>query len=360
MSDDSFNCDEETLQKLKKIKSEMGFDKKNWNEWFNDVFNLEDESEKDTIERIIRKNGKAFWYEDWIRNFSLNLENIWNGRSVKELYSKYSATNHSGLVIGRGPSIKKFNHLKMLSNSNFKGPIICSDAGLPTILESGVTPDKFDIYVLTIDAQEIQKFGYQNTISKKYGEKIKCILSSTSHPEVYVAAKDAGMEIFWVHTLIDHGHDKTSFNHIQGIMTKAKDSTKSLPAIQTGANVGTAAWIISWSVLKCKEVGLIGIDHGYNADTPWEQLNIDGHPFPKNIDQNSEAFKKAYPTIYNPGFDCHCKQDPLFAYYSNALIDFINKAKDKVKTINATEGGSIFSDNVECMKFENFLLNHNF
>ena len=60
-------------------------------------------------------------YDQWINNFTLNLENIWNESSAKELLSSTNEKSigkkdSSIIVIGRGPSIKKFNHLDILLN----------------------------------------------------------------------------------------------------------------------------------------------------------------------------------------------------------------------------------------------------
>ena len=142
-------------------------------------------------------------------------------------------------------------------------------------------------------------------------------------------------------------------------MTKSVDNKK-IPAIQTGANVGTSAWVIAWSILKCNHVGLIGLDLGYDDSTPWDKISFHGYPIPTDVDKNSESFKRAYPTIYNPEFDCKCKQDPLFLYYCNALKEFIQKTKNKIKTINATEGGALFGDGIYCTSLKNFLENYNF
>jgi len=360
----SIKIKEKTLQKIKKAKEEMGFGAKKWDDWFEELLTdeSEKESDKEIIERIFRKNALEFWNENWIRNFALNLNNIWNGYSARELYPKNKKSNEksSALVIGRGPSIKKHNHLELLSNSDYKGAIICSDGILPNVLEAGITPKKFNLYVLTIDAQETQKKWYESSLSQKYGYGINCILSTTAHPAVFEKAKKAGMKIFWLNTLVDYDEGKTTFNQIQGIMTKAKNHEKGLPAIQTGGNVGTSAWMVAWSILKCSHVAMIGIDQGYDSETPLDKINYHGNPFPKDIDQNSEAFKKAYPTIYNPEFDCYCKQDPLFVYYGNALKEFIQRTKDRVKTINATEGGAIFGEGVKCMQLKNFLAEYNF
>jgi hypothetical protein len=227
---------------------------------------------------------------------------------------------------------------------------------MPKILKAGITPDRFErFFTLTVDTVDWQKDFYNDPICAKYGNKINCILSTTVSPGVYEAAKKANMKIFWVHTLVDYNEGRTSFNRIAGLMTRAKNHQKGLPAIQTGGNVGTAAWIVGWSILKRATIALIGIDHGYDAEIPWEKINYHSIPMPKDIDQNSEVFKRAYPTVYNPYFNCYCKQDPPFVYFSNALKEFIQRTTKIVKTINATEGGAIFGEGIECMTLKNFL-----
>jgi hypothetical protein len=138
-------------------------------------------------------------------------------------------------------------------------------------------------------------------------------------------------------------------------MTKTEKNPKGLPAIQTGGNVGTSAWIIAWNILKKSHVGLIGIDHGYYSD----ERTSDDHLFP-NEKKNNKEFKKAYPEIYNPIYDVTCIQDPIFQYYSNALKEFITKTSNFVKTINATEGGTIFGKGIECSTLKKFIQNYNF
>lgn len=354
-----FEINYDTFQKLLKEKDSMGFSNKSWDEWFSSLFNsFDSSSDKNTIEEIIRKNATDSWYEQWVTNFAVNLENIWLDPSAKEL-SQNTDSNSTALVVGRGPSIKKNNHLKILSESDFKGAIICADGSLPNILEAGVTPDKFNLYVVTIDAQEHQKRFYENEITKKFGNNIKCIFSTTAHPNAYNAAKSSGLDVYWIHTLFDYEKGHKSFNQIQGIMSRAKNDKK-IPAIQTGANVGTSAWVIAWSILKCNHVGLIGLDLGYDASVSWDEISYHGYPIPKDVDQNSEIFKRAYPTVHNPEFNCDCKQDPLFLYYCNALKEFIQKTQVRVKTINATEGGSLFGEGITCTSLKNFLKNYNF
>ena len=113
--------------------------------------------------------------------------------------------------------------------------------------------------------------------------------------------------------------------------------------------------LISWSILKCSPIALLGIDHGYSTDTSWEEIGRYHNSIPDNFNADSDVLKKAYPKIYNPDFKCYCIQDPVFQYYSNALKEFIAKAPKWVKTINATQGGAIFGERISSMSFLQFL-----
>ena len=320
-------------------------------------------STDEIIENTLQNNAFTKYYDSWIQNFAQNLEHFSNEKSAKNLSPiKKTELNKksSAIVIGRGPSLKKHTHLEKLAKSNFQGIILCTDGILENVLKAGVTPDKFPkFYVVTIDTNEEIKFFYDNKTVQKYGKKIKCLLSTTIPQSTYNAIKKSQLEIFWLHTLFDYNKGKSSFNYISGQMTRSKTHPNGFPAIQTGGNVGTSCWIVAWSILKCNYIGLIGIDHGYSVDTPWEIINK-YHQIPNNINKESTAFKKAYPKIYNPDYDSYCIQDPVFQYYSKALKEFIPKAPKWTKTINATEGGAIFGDGIECTTLYNFLKNYNF
>jgi hypothetical protein len=355
----SVKIEKSTYDQLKQFKEQSEFSNKNWNEFFIEIISKSKniESTKNTLERIFEKSTYDKYFDDWIQNFTLNLPDIWNGKSAKELISKKIEKKSSAIIIGRGPSIKKNNHLELLANSDYNGTIICSDGVLITALKAGITPDKFKkFFVVTIDTQHRQKIFYDHSLVKKYGPKIKCIISSTISPETLNVIKNSGIEIFWIHTLVDYNKGKNSFNYITGVMSKIRNKNNGLPAIQTGGNVGTSAWIIAWAILKKSHVGIIGMDHGYYS----EDRSNDDHIFPKDIDQNSQAFKKAYPIIHNSKYNCDIQQDPIFQYYSNALKEFIRKVSDKVVTINATEGGAIFGDGINCDSLKNFIQKYNF
>ena len=362
MPDDiEFSIRESTLEKMLAQKIEMGFGEKGWDEWFDYMISSISikKTKRTELENIMEKVYYDKFYEEWVKNFSLNLNSIWNEPSARELdpanEPKYKMQKHSALVIGKGPSAKKHKHLERLADSNYKGAIVCCDGALIDALRAGVTPEKFpQYYVVTIDAQEIIKQCYNDKIVDKYGQKINGIFSTVIHPLTVTRARQAGIKTYWLHALFDYNEGKKSFNQISALMVRARNHRSGLPAIQTGGNVGTASWFVSWQILKRSVVGLIGINHSWDEDDPWELIT--SHCKIKDeIDKNSAAFRKLFPKIYNPEFNCNCILDPLFLYYSNAFKEFISRSPSWITTINATEGGCIFGERIKCTTLRDFL-----
>jgi len=321
---------------------------------------------QNSIENIMQKLHYDS-YDEWVKNFALNLPDIWNDSSAAKLkvniINDDFKTTKSAIVIGRGPSLKKNKHLELLANSNYDGSIICSDGSLTSVLESGITPDKFkNFYVVTIDPYPYAAKFYDNEVVKKYGSKINGIFTSITNPNTVNSARNAGIKIHWIHSLFDFHEGKKSFNQISASMVRAKNHTNGLPALQTGGNVGTSSWFVSWKILQCNVVALIGINHAWEEDDPLEKIISHGRSLDSerkheqvNIDENSPSFDKLFKKVYNPDFNCTGIVDPLFQFYSSALKEFISRSPSWLKTINATEGGVIFGDRITSMKFTDFL-----
>lgn len=305
-------------------------------------------------------------YDEWVTNFALNLPDIWNEKSASNLKPNIvseDTTIRSSIVIGRGPSLQKNKHLELLADSNYDGSIICSDGSLATVLKSGITPDKFKkFYVVTIDPYPYAKKFYDDDIVKKYGSQINGIFTIIANHDTVDSARKAGINIHWIHSLFDLHEGKKSFNQISASIIRAKNHVNGLPALQTGGNVGTSSWFISWKILQCNVVALIGINHAWEEDDPLEKIishgrNLDSERKHElvNIDKDSPVFNKLFKKVYNPEFDCNCIVDPLFQFYSSALKEFISRSPSWLTTINATEGGVIFGDRITCTKFIDFL-----
>jgi hypothetical protein len=300
-------------------------------------------------------------YDQWINNFALNLEYIWKELSAAELtHTTDKLTENqksSAIVIGKGPSLKKFHHLELLRESNYNGTIICCDGALIDALKAGVTPEKFpNFLVLTIDpAAGIKRF-YDHELVKKYGQKIKGVFSILSHPSAVEQARRSGIKIHWLHSLFDYNEGKKSFNYISSLIIRSKNHPKGLPAIQTGGNVGTSSWFAAWMILKCSTVALIGINNGWEEDDSWDTITRHGRKdLPINSEKNSSSFQKLFPKVFNPDIGKYCILDPIFQFYSTALKEFISRSPSWLTTINATEGGSIFGNRIKSMPFAEFL-----
>ena len=314
---------------------------------------------QNSIENIMKKTHYES-FDEWVQNFSLNLPNIWNESSAKDISTCTSDfdKNSSAIVIGRGPAINRYDHLKLLAESDYTGNIICCDGKLVDALKAGVTPDKFPkFFVTTIEPYPEVKVHYEDPIIDEFGSKIKGIFTVLSNPETVEKARESGINIHWLHTLFDYNEGKKSFNQISALMIRAKNHVNGLPAIQTGGNVGTSSWFIGWKILKCSTIALIGINHGWEEDDSWETIISHGNYYDvtKGIDRNSPAFKKLFKKIHNPDFNCNCILDPLFQFYSTAFKEFISRSPNWLTTINATEGGSIFGEKITSMKFKEFL-----
>lgn len=244
--------------------------------------------------------------------------------------------------------------MELLAKSNFKGTIICTDGSLISALKAGVTPKKFPkFFVLTIDPYIWIKKHYDDPIVNKYGKKINGIFPTIASPLVVKRARQAGIKIHWLHLLFDYNQGKTSFNKISALMVRAKHHSSGLPAIQTGGNVGTSAWFVAWQIFHCGTVALIGMNHGWTEDDPLEKIFSKDGPYTKAI--STEKQKSLMKRVYHPQFKTYCFLDPVFQFYRMAFREFISRSPSWLRTINATEGGSIFGKKVICMKFNSFL-----
>ena len=318
---------------------------------------------KDEMEESMKKiHYQSF--DDWVQHFAINLENIWDESSDKDLEpdKNRKQKNNLAVVIGRGPSIKKHGHLELLAQSNYNGSIVCTDGSLINVLKAGITPEKFPkFYVVTIDPYQFIEQHFDDPIIAKFGSKINGIFSIITHPKVVSLARNAGIKIHWLHTLFDYNEGKKSFNHISSMMVRAKNHVNGLPAIQTGGNVGTSSWFVAWRILKNDTVALIGINHGWEDEGVSEMIKLHQRKIIKDnaeiIKKDDPKYKNYFKKIHNPDFNCEAVVDPIFQFYRMALIEFIGRSPSWLTTINATEGGSIFGKRIESMKFADFLKN---
>ena len=98
LSKASFKLSEELFSKILKKKEKMGFKDKKWAEWFTILLDLKkNETEEQIIERVFKEGTTKYYFDTWVKNFALNLQNIWNGNSVKKLSPKKNRSDTSAI-----------------------------------------------------------------------------------------------------------------------------------------------------------------------------------------------------------------------------------------------------------------------
>ena len=310
----------------------------------------------------IQKNT-AEMIDLWMYNFARNIPDFLNGNSVKQLSvfnnGKKSIKNHrpnsSAVVIGAGPSVRNNNHLELLSKSHYKGVIVCTDRMLIPCLKNGITPKKFPkFYVLTMEPKDVTLKLYNDPIVKKYYKGIITVLSTCTEHETVEVIKKNNLEIFWFHPLIDDYRKPGSINKIMNLMSKSKSNPTGLPGLQTGGNVGCFSWIFSWVILGCSPISLIGLDLGHNANTPLKKTRH-YNEYLRIFKNNKSEASKYFKIIKNTDLRIEVLSDPVFDFYREAFLDLVKRSPKWVKTINCTEGGSLFGNGIKNMKFVDIL-----
>lgn len=348
------NLDEATFKKLKKWKEDLGLADREWSEFFKII--TEPIKLNDLLMEKIGKNTAKKLLPLWAENFALNLPSIRDGKAINDLegYGKGKAA----IVVGAGPSLFIHKHLEMLAESSFDGVLLICDGVLKEALKAGVTPEKFPSYFVgTVDGnRQLIWRHYDDPLVDKYGSKIKALFTTMAAPNARERAEKAGIEIYWYNPVYDDWRRNESFTRLCGMMTSSEKRPKGIGCIRGGGNVGSALAVIAFSVLQCPIVDLIGIDNGYLDGTPIEKMSY--YKAIVNSGGLDVAYRKYVKRIYNPYFKTYCLIDFVWESYREMWLHLASKMPGNVKLINSTEGGSLFGNNIYCIRFKDFLENY--
>ena len=309
------------------------------------------------------QNGTRKFVDLWMYNFARNIPDVLDGNSARLLNvfrnGSKSRKNHKpdqpAIVIGAGPNVYEKKHLEVLANSNYKGVIACTDRMLAPCLKNGITPKKFPrFFVLSMDPYEVTIKYYQDEIIKKYSKKISIVMSTCTIHETVEICKNYGFNIFWYHPLIDDFRKLESINKIMNMMSKSDKNPDGFPGLQTGGNVGCFSWIFSWAVLGCSPIGLIGLNMGVDGNTPIEKTAHYSQVL-NHFNNDKSKVSKRYRKVFNKEYGTETLLDPVFDFYREAFLDLVVRTPRWTRTVNATEGGSLFGNRIENMKFTDFL-----
>jgi len=348
--------------KLRKKKEEDRFGDRDWTAWL--TWLVRDVRVEDTFREYIQKQTAKTLLLTWMQNFSQNLPemNKPGAKTIADLVPKRNNLDEpegSAIVIGRGPSVFKKNHLKMLVESDYRGTVFCTDGILIDALKAGVVPEKYKNFLaVTVDGnrEKIVKW-YDDPLIDEHGKGIKAVLSTNVAHNVYERCRKAGIEVYWFHPLFDDYRSNESFSRLMKLMTTTEEHKRGCPSVSCGGNTGTTCWVLSHALLRHSPTCLIGIDLGYPEGMPLEQT----HYFSGLMDAtkgNMQMVRSMYREVVNPGGES-AYADLVFWHYREAFLEMAAEVNPKFKTINATGGGTLFGENIEWMDFGEFLKRYN-
>lgn len=319
------------------------------------------------------------WHEEGIVNNSRKNVSYVN-KTIKEVLQPTGSKRKSAVVVSAGPSLHHNNSLEILASSDYSGTVIAIDGSYVKCLKAGIIPD----YVLTLDPhptrmvrwigdpdfeenmtgddyfarQDLDIDFRENSIRQnsenihlvnKFANQTKLIIASTSPANMVDRSIDAGFDMYWWMPLVDDPMHKGSLTR------KMYDITK-LPALNTGGNVGTAAWVFAQFWLNIESISVIGMDLGYKSDLPYDMTQT--YPELVALLGEGNVSKDYFPEFSYPQTGELFYSDPTYTWYKQNFLDLIKSSGVVVN--NCTEGGTFFGDGVNCICLKEFLrsVNH--
>lgn len=276
------------------------------------------------------------------------------------------------VVVSAGPSLHIQNPAETLIKRGYDGDIVCADGALYYCLRKGLIPD----CVLSVDphpVRMIRLFGDPNlqeaqaddyfrrqdldpalnkdelarnqeiiALVNKYAKKIKLIISTSVSPAITHRCIEAGMELYWWTPIYD------DYNK-EGSLTKKIFDMTGVACMATGGNVGTSCWVFANTILRAKDIALVGMDLSYAPGTPLYRTQY-YHELKEDFKEN---FSDAFIEIYNPYLQQTWFSDPPYYWYRESFLELAENTP--AKTYNCTEGGVLFGKGIEFIKLDDFL-----
>jgi len=225
---------------------------------------------------------------------------------------------------------------------------VATDGILIDMLKAGLVPD----FVLAVDGSEIVTKWFDHELVRRYGGAIKAVICSTVHPKVIKLIEEAGMPIYWFIPAHDDGKGEESFTKNISLMTVGAVRREPLLALECLGCVGGACIVFSWSVLKSKEIGLIGCDYGYPADMPLDET----YYWYGTVERlGALDASTVYEKHFHPFFQNESIVDPAFHSYREGFMEALLLKPAYARLVNCTGGGSIYSPLLDSMHLQDWL-----
>jgi hypothetical protein len=151
------------------------------------------------------------------------------------------------------------------------------------------------------------------------------------------------MQAYWWNPMYDDYERPES-------LTRRIHELNGLPCVNAGGNVGTACWVLAHAVLRKKRIGLVGMDFGYYADTPYFRTQY----YKEILDLvGSDRLDEVFVRIRNPYLNEEFYTDPAYLWYRDSFIEMAQDAY--CDTYNCTEGGILFDPRIKWTTLSEFL-----
>lgn len=297
---------------------------------------------------VLRENTIRTLLPTWMSNFRQNVQLAFESKDMYAVENIEKIKNaKSAIIIGAGPSLKKYNHLNMLAKSDYKGLVIACDRILISCLEAGVVPD----IVVTIDGDATIMDFYNSPLVGQYADKIQAIFSTTAHPDAVHSWSNKDT----LHFMNCHMDTmETPISLSKGMWLMANKTM-----MQTGGNVGMTGWFLAHALHKAP-LCLIGVDLSHPA--PCDLQEIESYQTYFNMhagdmDKVIKCFRRDYNPFFKNESITHYVWDTYFEVARSWMAALYKQ--HGVMTYNCTGGGIMHSfEGMEQMHFQDFLEEH--
>ena len=269
----------------------------------------------------------------WLDNVRENFANIKDGLDIMDI----PKNGGSALVIGAGPSLYRNHHLELLADTGFDGVIFAADRVLTDCLDAGVVPD----YVLMLDGSEKILPYIDRSIVDEH--PLSAIVCTTTHPSV---VERWGGEIYWFTNSISEDIAPNVAFFLHHLLKKTE--------LSTAGHVSSVGWSVAHT-MGCREIVLTGVDLSYPMDMPLDKTPY-YERYSRAFDGDVDKIKQCYTTYHHEYFNTDCYYDEVFkSYITSSMSHFAAALSTDTTIINATEGGAIEGEGVDCMSFSDYL-----
>lgn len=291
--------------------------------------------------RVISEYTYQVYERLWFDNLAKNIDEIRNGLNFKTLTEGVLLPrNKPALVLGAGPSIKKYNQLQKISRSDFSGIIIACDRILKDCLDNEIEPH----IVVSVDGTEKTAEFYKNINRNDSSPFPVACVNVFIHPTTLKRIKQLRLQTYWYVSPLDNPFEGKSITRIVYWMTKEK------MIIPTLGNVGAMCWNISL-LLGCNPIALVGLDFGYPPETKLEDTQY-YKAYKKLAEMNNQPIERFYRKIKNP-LGNEVLVGLNWDVYRHIFTEFAKKTR--VKTYNVSPISSLYSKDITYIPLTKFL-----